>query len=180
MPLTDLEDGEPEEADADGGDADDRGAEEEEDEEQEEDVVDGEDLGGLDEDPVQRLEDVDVSEDVAAAGFADGVLGLVDARDEHTGEDEEGEHHQDKTADEFERAEDGLDLDPGLDEPVAVFAARFGSETFAADQCAFLADQGFQFTSVARVQSTVTALTAALELALALAVGLQLRGSIGG
>ena len=89
--FADLEYGEPEEADACGGNAHDRGGEEEEHKKQEQDVVDGEDLGGLDEDPVDRLEDVDVAEDVAAVGAANGVLGLVDARDEHAGEGEEGD-----------------------------------------------------------------------------------------
>lgn len=87
--AADLEDADPEEADADGGDAGDRAAEEEEDEKGHDDVVDREDLGGLDKDEVDGLEDVDLTQDVAAARLADGVLGLVDTGDEHRGPDEE-------------------------------------------------------------------------------------------
>ena len=123
VPLANLEDGDPQEADASGRDADNRGGEEEENEEEEHNIVDGEDLGGLDEDVVERLEDVDVAEDVAAVGAADGILGLVDTGDEHAGEDDEGEDHQDEAADEFQRAEEGFGLDPGLDDPMAVLAA---------------------------------------------------------
>jgi hypothetical protein len=149
--LADLEDGDPEEADTGCRDTDDGGGEEEDDDEKEQDVVDGEDLGGLDEDPVERLEDVDVAEDVTAVGTTDGVLGLVNASDEHRREDDEGEDHEEEAADELERAEEGFSLDPGLDDPVAVLAAGFSSETLAADEGTFFTNKSLELAPVAAV-----------------------------
>ena len=180
MALADLEDGDPEEANASSGNTNNGSGEEEQDKEQEEHVVDGEHLGRLDEDPVQRLEDVDVAKDVSAVGATDGVLGLVNASDEHASEDEEGEKHENEPTDELEGAEEGLNLDPGLDDPMTVFAARFGSKTFTANESALLADKSLEFAPVSAVQSTFASLIAALELSLALAIGLQLRGGVCG
>jgi hypothetical protein len=117
------------------------------------------------------LEDVDVAKDVTATSLADGVLGLVDAGDEHAGEDDKGKYHKDETSNELERSEYSLDFDPGLDEPVSIFAAGLSSETLTTDEGAFLPNQSLQLTSIAWIQSTVATLTATFELSLALAVG---------
>jgi len=84
-----------------------------------------------------------VAEDVAAVGAADGVFGLVDTGDEHAGEDDKGEDHEDEAADELKGPEEGFSFDPCLDDPVAVFAARFGGKTLATDEGALFADEGF-------------------------------------
>lgn len=97
--LADAEDGQPEEADPHGGEADDAGGKEEEDEQGEEEVVYREDFGGFDKDEVDGLEDLDVGEDVAAMAATDGVAGFVDARYEHAGEDDEGEEDEEGSAD---------------------------------------------------------------------------------
>lgn len=178
--LADLEEGEPEEADTCSRDADNRGGEEEQDQQEEQDVVDREDLGRLDKDPVQWLEDVDVAEDVTTVGTADGVLRLVDAGDEHAGEDDQGNNDQKKATDELEGAEDGLDLDPCLNDPVTVLTTRFSSKTLAADKGALLTDKRLEFAPVTRIESTVAAFVAAFKLPLALTVGLKLRSSVGG
>lgn len=67
----DLEDSDPEEADANCGNTGDGAAEQDEDQKGHQDVVDGESLGSLEEDPVHRLENVDLAEDVSATLLAD-------------------------------------------------------------------------------------------------------------
>lgn len=90
MAFADLEEGDPEEANADRGHSDDRRGEEEHGQEEEEDVVGWEDAAGNGEDVVDRVEDLRVSEQEAAVRPADGIFDLVDASDQHAGEDEHG------------------------------------------------------------------------------------------
>ena len=180
MALANLENGNPEEADADRSDSNNRGGEKEEDKEQEQNIVDREDLGRLDKDPVERLEDVDVAEDVSAVSTADGVLGLVNASNEHTSENDKGKYEEDEASEELQRAEKGLCPDPGLDNPMAVLTTGLGRQAFAADQSALLANKGLKLAPVPAIQSALTALAAAFKLPLALTVGLELRGSVRG
>lgn len=177
--FADLEEGDPEEADADCGDAEDGGAEEEEGEEEEDDVVDGEDFGELVEEGVDGVEDLGLPKEVAAAGAADGVLDLVDAGDEHAGEDDEREDEEDQAAEEFEGSEDGFGFGPGADEEVVAFALVFGGEALAADESAFFADEGFELATFARVETALAPFVAAFELALTFAVLVQLAGGRG-
>lgn len=178
--LANLEESDPQEPDTNGGNSDDRRREEEENQKKEQYVINGKDLGRLNENPVDRLEDVDMPEDVAAADLAGRILGLVDTSDEHAGEDEESYNHEEKAANEFQRAEYSLDLDPCLHDPIAVCAAGFGGKTLAADEGTFFTNERFQFTAISSVQSIFAALVPALELTLAFTVRLELRSRIRG
>ena len=57
---------------------------------------------------------------------ADRVLDLVDACNQHAGEDEDGHEEEQQTADELQRAEDSFELDPGADKEVVAFATVLG------------------------------------------------------
>ena len=48
-----------------------------------------------------------MAQHVAAAGAADGVFRLVDARDEHADPDEQRDAHKQQSADELDRPEHG-------------------------------------------------------------------------
>ncbi|CRK18528.1 hypothetical protein BN1708_012373 [Verticillium longisporum] len=171
--LADLEDADPEEADADGGDAGDGAAEEEQDEEGHEDVVDGEGARRLEEDPVDGLENVEVAEDVAAALLADGVLGLVNARDEHGDPDEEGDEEQEDAAEQLDGTENGADLEPELVDLAASLAGGLGGDALAAAQGALLTHEGLELAAVLGGHAVLAAGVAHLELTLALLVLLQ-------
>ncbi|CRK33933.1 hypothetical protein BN1708_006202, partial [Verticillium longisporum] len=175
--LADLEDADPEEADADGGDAGDGAAEEEQDEEGHEDVVDGEGARRLEEDPVDGLENVEVAEDVAAALLADGVLGLVNARDEHGDPDEEGDEEQEDAAEQLDGTENGADLEPELVDLAASLAGGLGGDALATAQRALLAHESLELAAVLGRHAVLAASIAHLELTLALLVLLQGGGS---
>lgn len=172
---SDAEEGDPQEADADGSDTNDTCGEEEEDDCEEDYVVDWEDLAGDDHQPVDWLEDLVVGEKVATAGGADAVLDLVDTGDEHRGPNDEDNDDEEQSTEELERTEDGLDLDPSSDEPVVTFTRILGSEAFAADEGALFTDQSLKLASVPGVETTFAPLIAAFELALALTVLVELR-----
>lgn len=172
--LADLEKSDPKEANTNGSDANDRCGEEEQYQQEEEHIVYWEHFGRLDQDPIDRLEDVDASEDVSAVRLAHGILRLVDASDKHAREDEKGENHEDESTNELQRSEYSFSLDPGLDKPMAVFAACLGSQTLSSDQSPLFADESFQFAPISGVQTTFTALVAAFQLPLTLAVLFEL------
>lgn len=123
LSFADFEEGNPEEADSDGSHADDGRGEEEHRQEKVEDVVYREDAAGDRHDVVDRVEDLGVSEQETAVRAAYRVLDLVDAGDQHTGEDEDGHEKEKQAADELQRAEHSFELDPGADEEVVAFAA---------------------------------------------------------
>ena len=107
-----------------------------------------------------------MAEDIAAIDLTDRVFGLINARDEHAGKDNESYYHKQESPQEFERAEDGFDLNPSFDELVSIFAARLGCKTLTADESAFFTNKSFELSSVPGVQSTLAALIAPLELTL--------------
>lgn len=141
MGAADSEEGEPEEADADGGEADDGGEEEEEGEKEEDDVVYWEDFRGLEEESVDRLEDLGVGEDVAAGAAAGRILDLVDGGNEHRGPDDEDDANEEDTADQFDGAEYGTGLMPDYNGPVLTFASSFCGKTLASDESALVSNE---------------------------------------
>lgn len=117
-----------------------------------------------------------MAEDVAAPCTADGVLGLVDARDEHADPDQQRDHHEEKAAEQFDRAEDGGKFVERSDDPGAAFTLGFGGETLAADEGTFFAHQSFELASVAGVEAFLAALITALELSLSLTILFEMGG----
>ena len=159
MTFADPEQGDPKEADADRGHSDNGRREEQHGQEEEQDVVDWENAAGNRQDVVDRVEDLGVSEQEAAVRAADRVLDLVDACDQHAGEDEEGDEEKEQPAEKLQWTEHGFKLDPGTDEEVVALSAVLCSESFATDQGALLTHQGLQFTTVASVESFITTLS---------------------
>ena len=141
LTLADPEQGDPEEADADGGHSDNGRGEEQHRQEEEKDVVDREDATRDRQDVVDRVKDLGVSEQEAAVRAADGVLDLVDASDQHAGEDEERDKEEEQAAEELQWTEHSLKLDPGADDEVVALSAVLCGESFAADQGALLTNQ---------------------------------------
>lgn len=168
--LADGEEHEPEKADSHGSNAYDGGGEKEEGEKEEDNVVDGEDLRCLDEDPIDGLEDVDVTKNITASGFANGVLGFVDARDEHGDEDEEAKDHEKYTAEEFDWPEYCTKFVPDLDKPGLALATCFCCKPLSPIQCTLFPGQRFQFAAVSRIESPFTPFIAHLKLSLSFTV----------
>ena len=174
--FSNLEDFEPEEADSQGGDADDGAGKKEKHQEEENDVVNGEDFGGFDEYPIHRVEDIDVGEDVTTVGFANGVLGLVNAGEEHGYPNEDGDEHEEDTAKKLDGTEHSFNLDPCPHDPALTFSTCLGRQPLSADKSTFLADQGVEFTLVFGRKAILPTIVAALKLTLAFAILLKLRG----
>jgi len=112
FPLADLEDGNPEEPDADCSYSNNGSGEEEENQKEEDYVVNWENFGSDDEQPVDGLKDVNVSQKVTTFDFANRVLGFVDASDEHRCPDKKNNNNEQETADELDGSEDCLHLHP--------------------------------------------------------------------
>jgi hypothetical protein len=177
LALADSEEGDPEEANANGGHADNGRGKEEHGKEEVEDVVDREDTAGDGHDVVDRVEDLRVPEQETTVRAADRVLDLVDAGNQHAGEDEDGHEKEQQAANKLQRAEDSLELDPCADEEVMALAAVLGCQSLAADQCALLTNKSFELTAIAGFEAALSALGASLELSLTFAVLFQLTGS---
>ena len=120
MSFSDAEYRDPEDSNANGGDTDDAGCEEQHCDEQEDDIINWEDLGSLDQNPVDRVEDVDVTKKMTAMFFADGVLGLVNTGDEHADPDQKYNKDQKKSKYKLDRPEYSSKLEPDLVEEVLI------------------------------------------------------------
>lgn len=83
MALPNLEDPQPEKANADSRNPNHRAGEEEKHQEKEDDIVDGKDFGRHYEKPIDRVEDLDVSQHIAAMALAHGILRLVYPSQKH-------------------------------------------------------------------------------------------------
>lgn len=86
--LSNGENLEPEEANANRGNPNNRAREKENDQKEVKDVVDREDLGGFDKDPVEWVENIGIAENVTAMTFAHRILDLVNGGEEHRDPDE--------------------------------------------------------------------------------------------
>jgi hypothetical protein len=148
MASANAENSDPQNSNADCGEADNAGEEKKEDQDQENDIVDWEDFGGLDQDPVDGLEDVDVCKYVAAMLLAYGVLCLVDTCDEHAGEDDQRNDDEENTANQLDGPEYYFKLDPSFHEEVLTFSRRLSRQTLAANKCAFFTDQGLELAPI--------------------------------
>ena len=177
LALADPEEGDPEEANANGGHADNGRGKEEHGKEEVEDVVDREDTAGDGHDVVDRVEDLRVSEQETTVRAADRVLDLVDAGNQHAGEDEDGHEKEQQAANKLQRAEDSLELDPCADEEVVALAAVLGCKSLAAHQCALLTNKSFELTAIAGFQPALSTFSASLELPLTFAILVELAGS---
>jgi len=116
--LANLEQTDPQEADTDRGNTDNRSGKEQKGQKKENDIVDGEDLRGNNEKPVDGLEDLVVAKQISTASLAHRVFDLVDAGDQHAGPDDENDNYEQKTTEEFQGSENGFGLEPHTDEPV--------------------------------------------------------------
>jgi hypothetical protein len=126
LAFSDPEESDPEEANADGGHADNGGGEEQHGQEEVENVVDREDTAGDGHDVVDRVEDLRVSKQETAVRAAHRILDLVDAGNQHAGEDKDGHEKEQQAADELQRAENSFELDPGADKEVVALATVLG------------------------------------------------------
>lgn len=74
---------EPEEANADRGNPNNRAREEEDNQKEVKDIINREDLGGFDKDPVERVQNIGIAENVTTMTLADRILDFVDGGEEH-------------------------------------------------------------------------------------------------
>src|SRR5205823_5738955 len=116
MASANAENSDPQNSNADCGEANNAGEEKNENQDQENDIVDWEDFGGLDQDPVDGLEDVDVCKYIAAMLLAYGVHCLVDTCDEHAGEDDQRNDDEENSANQLDGPEYCFKLDPSFHE----------------------------------------------------------------
>lgn len=175
--FADLEDANPEEANAHGSDTRDGAAKKEKHQESHEDVVNGEGLGRLDEDEVHGLKDVDLAKDVTALLLANRVLGLVNTSDEHRYENDKGQEEEEDSTEELDGAEHSADLEPGLVDSAAAFTLSFGRESLTSNKCLFFSNQSIELSLILSGHTLLSASIAHLDLSLAFAVLLKLRSS---
>lgn len=120
-----------------------------------------------------------MTKQVAATGLAYRVLDLVDTSSQHARPDDENDDDEQKTAKKLQGSEDSFGLEPDTNEPVLTFAHIFSSQTFTAHKSTFLADESFEFTTIACIETTVAAFVTVLKLSLTLTVLSELRRGVG-
>ncbi len=179
MSLSDLEDLEPKESNANGCNAHDRAGEKEQDDQQKDNIIDGEDLRRLDQNPVHRIKDVDVSKNVATVGLANRVLCLVDECQEHGDPDEDRHNDEQYASNQLEGAEERLDLDPRFQQPTVAFPSGFLCKALAADKRPLLSNEGVEFSTIFCRETIITTLISALQLTLSFAILVELGRGVG-
>ncbi|CAH0048217.1 unnamed protein product [Clonostachys solani] len=167
--TSDLENLNPQEADSHSSHTRNRAAKEKEDEKRHENIVNRENFGGLEENPVQWLED-----NVSASLLADGVLGLVNSRDEHGYPDENRDYQEQKATKHLDWPEQRAKLEPEAVHGASAFALSLSSKALPSYKCLFLADESIQLAAVLSRHFIMTSGIAHFNLALSLAVHFQL------
>lgn len=126
LSFADPEESDPQEADANGGHADNGRGKEEHGKKKVEDVIDGEDAAGDGHDVVDRVENLGVAKQETAVRATHRVLDLVDAGNQHAGEDKDRYKKEQQATKELQGAEDSFELDPSADKEVVALAAVLG------------------------------------------------------